>query len=295
MIKWVLTPMVILMVCMILSCSQGEIIPGGSGLVEANEVIISAETAGRLENLYYDDGNKVNRGDIIALIDTTTVVLRLEQTRAIAKSIRAQRQNALISIEQAELNDSLASKEYRRISRLVKAGSANQQQYDRAENAYQQARLGRKAAAVALDAVDAELARVGAEIKLLEKQLADCRPMSPVSGTVVTTYIEKGELVAQGKPILKVARLDTVWVKIYLPPEDLTKIKLGETAEVDPEDGRTTPLSGVISWISSEAEFTPKNVQTKQARADLVYAVKVIVPNADEALKIGMPVSVSIP
>jgi HlyD family secretion protein len=112
---------------------------------------------------------------------------------------------------------------------------------------------------------------------------------------VVTRYVESGELVAIGKPLVKVARLDTVWVKVYLPPSDLTRIKLGGRAEIDPEDGRSRPLAGSISWISSEAEFTPKNVQTKEARADLVYAVKITIPNPDQTLKIGMPVLVTMP
>jgi HlyD family secretion protein len=285
----------ILLAGILISCSGGEKAPGGSGLVEATEIIVSAEASGQLEKINFGEGDKVARNDIIAKIDTTTTALQLERAHALHRAMMAQRKNALIRIDQAALDDSLAQKEYERIARLVKTGSANQQQYDRVENSSRQAHLAIRSASASLESANAELARIEADIALLEKQLADCRPFSPATGTVITKYVEPGELIGIGKPILKIARLDTVWVKVYLPPADLTGIKLGDRAEVDPEDGRDRMLPGVVTWISSEAEFTPKNIQTKQARADLVYAVKVTVYNAEEILKIGMPVSVRIP
>ena len=146
-----------------------------------------------------------------------------------------------------------------------------------------------------LKAAGADLARIRANIDLIQQQIADCTPVAPLDGTVVTTYVDPGELAVAGKALVRIAGLDTVWVKIYLPPKDLTRIGLGDEALVDPEDGRTEPFKGRVSWISPEAEFTPKNVQTKEARADLVYAVKVTVSNPEEELKIGMPVMVRIP
>lgn len=279
----------------LLSCSDGDLVPGGSGLVEATEVTVSAETSGRLEYMYADEGDRIGQGEVVVLIDTTSTALLLKQARARRQAATAQVESARLRLEQARLDDSLAQKEYDRLARLVAAGSANQQQYDRAENAAGQTRLANKAAAAAVRVATADLAAIEANIALLEKQWADCRPMSPVTGTVITTFVETGELITAGRPILKIARLDTVWVKIYFPPADLTRIKLGDRAEVDPEDGRSQPLAGTVSWISAEAEFTPKNVQTRQARADLVYAVKISIPNPDQVLKIGMPVSVRIP
>ncbi len=285
----------ITMATVVVSCSNTDSDPAGSGLIEANEATISAEASGRLEAVYFDEGDKISRGDIIALIDTTKTALRLEKARVLYRAMQTQRENALIRIEQTAIDDSLAQKEFRRISRLVASGSANQQQYDRVENTAQKSQLARKAASVALESADAELARIEVDINLLREQLNDCQPTSPVSGTVVTSYVEQGELMAAGRPLLKIANLDSVWVKIYLPPADLTGIKLGDRAEVDPEDGRDQPLSGTVTWIADEAEFTPKNVQTREARADLVYGVKIVIPNHDQTLKIGMPVSVTIP
>jgi len=293
--KRTLLPALIILSFLLISCSAEDTVPGGSGLVEATEVIVSAETGGRLIHLYFEEGDNIAPGDTVALIDTTIVSLRLKQAEASLRAVEAKRATAMIQVEQAALDDSLAQKEFKRISRLIESGSVNQQQYDQAQNAADKAALARQAAKVALKAAEAEKARIEAEIGLLGQQLADCRPLSPSSGKVLTTYMEAGELAAPGKPLLKIGRLDTVWVKIYLPPDDLTEIKLGNRAEIDPEDGREQPLKGTVTWISSEAEFTPKNVQTREARANLVYAVKVTIPNSEETLKIGMPVSVTIP
>lgn len=278
-----------------LSCSHEDSIPGGSGLIEATEVVVSAETSGRLEVRYVDEGDTIAAGDPLGVIDSTTVLLYLAESQAALQGTYAQRENARLAITQTSYDDSLATKDFNRISRLLKAGSANQQQYDQAENAARKASSAQQIAAVKLKTADADIARIEAEIDILEKQLGDCTPSAPVSGTVVTTFVEVGELVATGKALVKIARLDTVTVKIYLPPGDLAGVKLGNNAQVDPEIEGKTALDGVVTWISPEAEFTPKNVQTKDARADLVYAVKVTVPNPDQILKIGMPVYVRIP
>ena len=295
MTKYILATLCSTAAMMIVSCSGNNTNPQGSGMIEATESVISAQATGRLEQLHFDEGDPIAVGDTIGLIDTTTVVLQLRQARAAREALVAKIQSTKIQIAQAAGNDSLAEKEFERISRLIKVGSANQQQFDQAKNARDQAHLAYQAAKVALQAAQADLARTDADIGLLEEQYDHCLPLSPLNGTVVTKYTEEGELLAPGKPIIKIAQLDTVWVKIYVPPRDLTQIKLGGKAEVNPEDGRTKPLTGRVTWISDEAEFTPKNVQTKQARADLVYAVKITVSNTDGILKVGMPVMVNIP
>lgn len=291
----ILTILCVFPMLTVVSCGRGGGAPGGSGLIEATEVTVSAETSGRVEKRYVDEGDRLVPGDTIALIDTVTLSLRLTQAEALKTAAETRRENARIQIDKAALDTDLAQKEFDRINSLVQTGAANQQQYDKTKNILEQSRLARKAAAAALDAAVADLEKIDSDIALLRKQLADCHPVAPSGGTVVTTYVESGELAAIGKPLVKIARLDTVWVKVYLPSADLTRIKLGGRAEVDPEDGRTPPLAGVVTWISPEAEFTPKNVQTKEARADLVYAVKITIPNDGEQLKIGMPVLVTIP
>ncbi len=279
----------------LLACSDKNGTIGGSGLIEATEITISSQVVGNSEILHYDEGDTVGIGDTLAVIDTVNTILALDQADAAYKAAESKKNMAAIAIDQAEQNFSLAEKEFNRINALITSGSANQQQYDQGENAFNQADLNRKQARATLTAAKAEMSRIEAQKALLIQQLSDCFPTAPHSGTITAKYIDAGELVTLGKAIYKIGVLDSVWVKVYLPPADLTKIQLGGEASVDPEDGRTQPLKGTVTWISSEAEFTPKNVQTREARADLVYAVKITIPNSGGELKVGMPVSVTIP
>jgi HlyD family secretion protein len=279
----------------LVSCGDDEDVPRGSGFVEATEVTVSAEVTGRLQDLYVDEGDRVAAGAPMALIDTTTYALRLAEAMAQRYAAENGEAAARLQIEKAELDSSLAEREYARISRLVETGSANRQQYDQAETRYRQALVAAGLARSSLKAAEADLARVEANINIIKEHLANCRPTAPLGGTVVTIYTDPGELGVSGKALIRIAALDTVWVKIYLPPDDLTGVKLGDRALVDPEDGRSRPIEGRVTWISPEAEFTPKNIQTREARADLIYAVKVTIPNPEGDLKIGMPVMVRIP
>jgi HlyD family secretion protein len=277
-----------------LSCGGNGKLPQGSGLIEATEVTISSQAAGELTALFRDEGANVAAGDTLAQIDTIATMIRLRQAQALYDAAQARLENAAINISVTGNNLDLANKEFERVATLLRSGSANQQQYDQTLTAFDQAKLANQQAEVTQKAARADLDNAQSQIELLQKQVHDCFPVSPVSGTVVERFIDTGELVSAGKSLLRIAKLDTVWVKIYLPPNDLTRISLGSHASVDPEDGRATALDGTISWISPEAEFTPKNVQTKEARAGLLYAVKILIPNPEQTLKIGMPVSVVV-
>ncbi len=283
-----------LVTLLFVSCGNNNLSPGGSGFIEATEVMVSSEANGQLKDLRFDEGDQIMRGDTIGEIDTVTMMLRLRQAEATKEMAQTKMEVSGIAIQQAEFNLDLARKEFDRVSALLKSGSVNQQQYDRTETAYKQALLTKKQADAAYQAVRAELTQAETGISLLVEQLNHCFPKSPESGTITDKFVEVGELVGMGSPLVKIAKLDTVWVKIYLPPGDLTRISLGGHAQIDPENGQKQLLDGKVSWISDQAEFTPKNVQTKEARADLVYAVKITIPNPGKVLKVGMPVSVKI-
>ena len=278
-----------------LGCDRGEKEFGGSGFIEATSVVVSAETSGRLERLFVDEGDAIAAGATIGIVDSTTIKLQIDKARAERQSAVSAIEIARIAIDQAAYDAGLARKEFDRVASLIQKGSANQQQYDQTENRYKQSELARRSAQVTYDARRTDLDRIDAGIALLERQLQDCYPTAPVSGIVIDKLTEPGELLASGKPIVEIAKVDTVWVKVYLPARDLPEIRLGGAAAVDLEDGKNAPLQGRIVWLSDEAEFTPKNVQTAEARADLVYAVKVNIPNPDGVLKIGMPVMVRFP
>ena len=283
-----------LVTLLFVSCGNNNLSPGGSGFIEATEVMVSSEVGGQLKDLRFDEGDQIVRGDTIGEIDTVTIMLRLRQAEAAKEMAQTKMEVSGIAIQQADFNLDLAQKEFDRISALLKSGSVNQQQYDKTETAYKQTLLTKKQADAAYQAARAELTQAEAGISLLVEQLNHCFPTSPESGTITDKFVEAGELVGIGSPLVKIAKLDTVWVKIYLPPGDLTRISLGGHALIDPENGQKQLLDGKVSWISDQAEFTPKNVQTKEARADLVYAVKITIPNPGKVLKVGMPVSVKI-
>ena len=276
-------------------CSRGDHPVGGSGFIEATSVVISAETAGRLEALFVDEGDKVSASTPIGVIDSTTIKLQIDRALAQRQTVTAAIDIARITIEQTTEEIDLSRKEFDRVAVLIQKGSANQQQYDQAETRLAQAHLAKKHAEATHQARRSDLVRTDAEVSLLRRQLEDCYPSSPVSGIVVNKLAEPGELLAPGKPIVEVAKIDTVWVKVYLPAHDLPVARLGQGVSIDLEDGRNEPLPGEVVWISDEAEFTPKNVQTAEARADLVYAVKVNIANPQGLLKIGMPVMVRFP
>jgi len=294
MLRFLLKYSWLLIILLLVSCDGNNTAPGGSGLIEATEVVISAKTSGHIERLYKNEGDVVLPNDTLALIDTTTTRLRLNQTEALKLSAETQLEIAVINIEQAKLNLSFAQKDFDRVNRQIITGSVNQQNYDNAKTAYNQAVLSTKQSEATKQSANANLQKIIAEMAILERQLSDCFPLAPNKGIVSDKFVEVGELVGFGAPLIKIASLDTVSVKVYLPASDLTQIQLGDGAEVDPEDETSQPLTGIITWISPEAEFTPKNVQTKEARANLVYAVKISIPNLEQILKIGMPVSVKI-
>lgn len=278
----------------IASCTGKDSTPGGSGFIEATETTVSSEAAGRISVLRFDEGTSLKLGDTLAEIDTLAVMLRLRQAEAAREAADGRAGIAAIAIEQAAYNADLADKEYKRVKSLLQSGSVNQQRYDQVETAYTQAVLTRRQADAARGSAQADLSRAQSDVSLLKKQVGDCFPRAPISGVVTSKLIRAGEWIGVGKPIVKIALLDTVWVKIYVPAGDLMRIKIGGRATVDPEGEGGTNSDGRVTWISDEAEFTPKNVQTREARADLVYAVKVTIPNPGHLLKVGMPVMVKI-
>lgn len=287
--------MAVALVLGVASCAGKEGPPSGSGFIEATEVSVAAEVAGQVRVLRCDEGTYLGPGDTLAEIDTLAVMLKLRQAEAAREAATKRVRIAAIGIEQAAYNEDLAGKEYERVRSLIQSGSVNQQRYDQVETAYRQTGLARKQADAAHESALADLARAESDVSLLRKQIGDCFPRAPISGVVTAKFISAGEWIAVGRPVVKIASLDTVWVKIYVPAGDLTRVKIGGTATVDPEGKQGKSLSGAVTWISDEAEFTPKNVQTKEARADLVYAVKVTIPNPAHLLKVGMPVMVTIP
>ncbi|MBD3404396.1 HlyD family efflux transporter periplasmic adaptor subunit [candidate division GN15 bacterium] len=278
---------------LVFGCADEDRTGAGSGLIETDEAIVSAEVSGRVLERHFRVGDDLAVGDTLATIDNSRLVLRLEAAKAGRDAAKANLRTTKVQVAQAEETERFARIEFERAKRLLESGTTTQRLFDQAEHSYHTAVNARKSAEAQVVAIEAEIRRISAEINTLERELRDYTPVAPIAGTITDDYVETGELLAPGRPIVRIAQLDTVWVKVYLSTGDFARVKLGQSATVDTESGDRT-FQGTVIRTSDEAEFTPKNVQTEESRADLVYAVKVSIPNPDRTLKVGMPVYVTM-
>ncbi len=265
----------------------------GSGTLEATEVTVAAQTPGQILRLGADEGDAVAVGDTLAVLDVEKLALQRRQLLATIDEIRASRKPALETVRQAEDNLENIEKTHGRVKTLFEQGSATQQEYDDVSTRYRVAKSQLESARAQVATLDAREETVRASIALLDRQIRDGVVTAPLSGVVTERYVEPGELAAAGSAIVKIADTKSFWIKVYVSERDLGLFALGAAADVR-VDAHAEPLAGKVAWVSPEAEFTPKNVETKDARAELVYAVKVMIENPPAVLKIGMPAEVHI-
>jgi HlyD family secretion protein len=264
----------------------------GSGILEAKEVLISAKLAGTIIDLPVHEGDIVQEVEVIAQIDTEKIYLQKKQLLAGLNELKLTIQNAQRGVDLAKDNMDNMKKKYNRIKSLLNENSVTQQQYDDIETAYKAAQSEYDNAITSLKALRAKEEQVIIQIELSEIQMQDAKITAPIHGTVIEKYVEQGEIARPGGSVVSLADLQNMWIKIYFKETELGKIKLNGNAELQINSYPHRTFPGRISWISPKAEFTPKNVQTKDARADLVYAVKIEVENSEGILKIGMPADV---
>jgi HlyD family secretion protein len=268
--------------------------PDAYGNFEATEVVVSAETSGRLLWFTPDQGQRVAADTLVGVIDTVQLALERDQAAAQRDAAAARSREVARQISALETQREIAQRHYERTQRLHRDQAATAQQLDQAERDYRV--LGEQiAGAVAQrEAVRHDVASIGARLAQIEERIARSRITNPRAGTVLTTYVEAGEFVQPGQPLYRVAMLDSLELRAYVTETQLAGIRVGQPAEVtiDVSVGERRTLPGRVTWIAAESEFTPTPVQTRDERADLVYAVKVMVANAGGALKIGMPADV---
>jgi len=260
------------------------------GNFEATEVIISAETSGRILQFDKEEGSIINKGEIIALIDTTLFHLQKSEIDAGMTSVRTR--IASINAQNDILNQQIENQNINiaRIEKMLKEDAATQKQYD--DLTGQVAVLKKQIAANNTQKVStaAELAVYESKKATLNEQIPRSSVKSPLAGTIIEKYAEAGEVTAQGKPLAKIADLSVIKLKVYVSGAEMGKIKTGQQCTIRIDDGAKgfRNFSGVITFISDKAEFTPKIIQTKEERVTLVYAVNINVVN-DGTLKSGMP------
>lgn len=276
-------------IALLVSCNGKNEHADAYGNFESDEVIISAENNGKIIETNTTEGDVVSEGALLAITDTANLSLQIGQLEAQRASIEAQKATIAAQIEINNQQISNINKDLARISKMIKDGAATQKQLDDVNGQIALAQKQKAASQSQLNAIDKQADAMSAQINVLKDRLNSSYIKAPINGTILEKYIEKGELAVPGKALYKMADLETLTLKVYVSETQLPSIKIGNEVSVQIDNGsELKEMKGKISWVSAQAEFTPKTIQTKEERVKLVYAVKVRVKN-DGSLKIGMP------
>lgn len=273
------------------SCS-GKTEFDACGNFEADEILVSSQGTGQLMWSDIQEGMTVTAGNTLGIIDTVQLYLQKAQLESQLKSVMSSRPD--VESQLASLRSQIANlkSEKSRLERLVAKGAAPTKQVDdiKAQIVILESQLDAQLSALSKNtsAVEFNANAISAQIDMIEDKISKCHIVSPVNGTVIAKYIHAGELVGMGTPIMKVADLENMFLRAYFTSDQLGSIVLGDKVTVTADFGgeQQFQYEGKIVWISSESEFTPKSIQTRNTRANLVYAVKIAVRN-DGRLKIG--------
>ncbi len=264
------------------------------GNFEATETTISAEANGRIMRFKVEEGTVLQAGDTVGLIDTTDLHLKKLQLLAQRAAVASKRENLYAQTAVYKQQQENLGKDRQRIANMLAEQAATPKQMDDVDGAI--AVAGRQISAVQSQqsALNGELGAMDAQIAQVEQNIRRCYLTNPVSGTVLASFAEEGEVTAFGKPLYKIADLSVMELRVYISGSMLSAVKIGQKAKVFIDDGKDAlrELAGEVSWVSPTAEFTPKIIQTREERVNLVYAVKLRVKN-DGSLKIAMPAEVT--
>ena len=263
------------------------------GTFEATEVVVSSEATGRILNFEIEEGMTVEANQMVGAIDSVQLHLQRKQLVAQQSALLGSRPD--VKKQVAALREQIAkqNEELRRVENMLKDGAATKKQKDDIDAQIKILERQLDATLSTLDkntsTINNNSAALEAQIAALDDRISKCRIISPVGGTVLVKYAEAGELASVGKPLMKIADLDNIYLRAYFTSDQLAKVNLGDEVKVVADFGgeERYDYTGRVAWISSESEFTPKTIQTKDSRANLVYAVKIAVEN-DGRLKIGL-------
>lgn len=282
-------------ICLFLfSCNRNSFEYDASGTFEATEILVSAEATGKIEEFNIVEGDYINQGQYLGYIDTTQLYLKKLQLQATTKAVNVRRPD--ISLQIAATKDQIAKAELdkKRIESMFRDGAATQKQMDDidAQLAILKSTLGAQlnTLSTSVNSLDKESSVYEIQVAQIEDQLRKSRIVNPIEGTVLNKYAEVKEMTTPGKPLYRIADTKHLFLRAYIISDQLADIKVGQEATVyiNTSDGEQKSYKGTVSWISDKAEFTPKTIQTKDERRNLVYAMKIAVENTDGAIKIGM-------
>ena len=278
---------------MLVGCGNNEKEYDATGTFEATEVTVAAEQSGVLMMFDVNEGDELAFGKEVGLVDTTQIWLKIQQAGATKEVYQSQKPDMEKQIAATRQQLAKAKQDQQRYKELVADGAAPSKMLDDATNqvAVLQKQLDAQISSLntQLSTLNSQLSTVDVQVSQLQDQLQKCHIAAPIKGTVLEKYVEKGEFVATGKPLFKMANTEQMFIRAYVTSAQLKDIKVGQKAKVfaDYGDGQKKEYDGTVSWISNRSEFTPKTIQTDDERADLVYALKVAIKN-DGYVKIGM-------
>jgi HlyD family secretion protein len=276
------------------ACSNGDAPRDASGVFEAEETLISAEASGVLLSFTVEEGQALEAGAMVGQVDTVQLSLKKQQLTAQIRALLGRKPD--VSVQLAGLQTQLenAEREKRRIQNLIQGAAATSKQLDdiqaQIDVLKKQIEAQKSQLEITSGGLDKDTAPLRYQVLQLDDQLRRSRLTNPVTGTVLAKYVRPFELVAPGKPLYKIADLSHLTLRVFAQGNQLSRIRIGDvvTLRTDNGEGGFFSTSGTVTWISDKAEFTPKTVQTKDERANLVYAVKIRVPNPEGRFKIGM-------
>ena len=272
------------------SCSGNGSLADAYGNFEATEIIVSSEANGKVITSVLENGQTLKAGQQVAQIDTVTLYLKYRQLQAAQNEIIVNTRDVLSQIDVLQEQKNVLIIEQKRVEKLIADSAATSKQYDDIIGKIKVIDRQIDGVRAKNQAVLSKLEAISVQMEEVEYELSKCKIINPINGLVLQKYIEPFELVIKGKSLYKVANMDELELKAYIDGTQLGQIKIGQKVKVyiDKTEDENTELEGTIGWISANAEFTPKIIQTKEERVKLVYAIKVLVKN-NGGIKIGMP------
>jgi len=287
------TGITVLILLIITSCKKGENQYDASGSFEATEITVSAEVSGKLTSFPIREGDVLKTGQPVGCIDSVQLFLRKQQLKATLQSVQARRPDIKKQIAALEEQLKTAGTEQIRIQKLLKANATNLKQLDdvNAQVSVLEKQLDALKTTLVNNnqGISDDVRSIELQIEQIQDQLNKCKILSPIDGTVLVKYVEASELAVPGKSLFKIADTDNLILRAYISADQLSQVKIGQEVTVSADFGlkQMREYKGKIAWVSSQSEFTPKTIETRDERANLVYAIKINVKN-DGYLKIGM-------
>jgi HlyD family secretion protein len=275
------------------ACTNNNEVADAYGNFQAVEINVSPEVSGKLLFKGFDEGSELVTSNAVAFIDTTQLSLQKQELIAQKRAILSKKVSTKAQMDVLSQQKKVAEKDQERIKNMLKDGAATQKQWDDISGNIDVLNKQILSVQTNYQSIDAEIAAISTREDKLNDLITRSTIYPPTNGLVLQSYAEVGELVAPGRPLFKMADVSTMELKAYVSGDQLSAIKIGQevVVKIDIVNGELREYAGKLSWVSGEAEFTPKNIQTKKERVSQVYAIKIVVEN-DGALKINMPAEV---